>query len=71
MNEKRIQKEIDIRKKMIFISDLMDELQIDFAQGCCDQGQYGTMIENRTRYAADVRRIRRELLKLWKMLMGA
>lgn len=78
MSEKRKTKEQAIRRKMIFIESLLTELRSDFEQGCRkqeeDYDKYNlnyTSINNHTRYANDVVRLRRELLKLWNMLMSS
>lgn len=78
MNEKRKTKEQAIRRKMIFIESLLTELRSDFEQGCRKQEKDDeksylnyTSINNHTRYANDVVRLRRELLKLWNMLMSS
>ena len=77
MNEKRKTKEQAIRRKMIFIESLLTELRSDFEQGCRKQEEDDgifmsySSINNHTRYANDVVRLRRELLKLWNMLMSS
>ncbi len=78
MSEKRKTKEQAIRRKMMFIESLLTELRSDFEEGCRkqekDDEKYNwscTSINNHTRYANDVVRLRRELLKLWNMLMSS
>lgn len=78
MSEKRKTKEQAIRRKMMFIESLLTELRKDFEQGCRKQEKddekynlHYTSINNHTRYANDAVRIRRELLKLWNMLMSS
>ena len=78
MSEKRKTKEQAIRRKMMFIESLLNELRSDFEQGCREQEKYEekynlhyASINNHTRYANDVVRLRRELLKLWNLLMSS
>ena len=74
MNEKRMRKENEIRDKMQFCLELVEVLIEDFENGCYEQakGYFDSWngINYKTRYQADVRRIRRELLKLHNMLAG-
>lgn len=77
MNAKRQLKEQKIREKLTFIEALFIELREDFERGCAEQAKddekYSfnyTSINNHTRYANDAVRIRRELHKLWNMLMS-
>lgn len=72
--DRRQAKEAAIRGKLIFIEGLIEELITDFDDGCGKQanGEYKewAFIERHTVYANDVRRIRRELLKLHNLFMN-
>lgn len=78
MNAKRQNKEQAIRSKMQFIERLLVELRGDFERGCANQEKDDekyhmnySSINNHTVYANDVQRLRRELLKLWNLLMSS
>lgn len=78
MNDKRKIKERNIREKMMFIGTLFNELKEDFEKGCAEQAKDDELyhmnyssVNNHTRYANDVVRLRRELLKLWNLLMSS
>lgn len=78
MNDKRKIKERNIRAKMMFIGTLFSKLQEDFEKGCAEQAKDDELynlnyssVNNHTRYANDVVRLRRELHKLWNLLMSS
>ena len=78
MNERRQLKEQKIREKLAFVETLFIELREDFERGCSKQAKEDekynldyVSIDNHTRYANDVVRLRRELLKLWNLLMSS
>ena len=78
MSEKRKIKEQKIREKLTFVETLFIELREDFERGCAEQAKDDELynlnypsINNHTRYANDVVRLRRELLKLWNLLMSS
>lgn len=73
-NEERTKKENAIFGQLDFCQNLMTRLKYDMMEGSekqdNDTWDNYHAITNRTRYAEDVRRVRRELLSLIKMLEG-
>ena len=73
-NEERYKKEREILAQLDFCQNLMTRLKRDIMEGAeaqeKDPYDEWHQIRNHTRYANDVIRIRRELMKLEKMLEG-
>lgn len=73
-NEERYKKELEIIEQLAFCQTLMSRLENDIMDGSeaqeKDPWDNWSQIRNHTRYAQDVIRIRRELMKMEKMLEG-
>ncbi len=73
-NEERSKKEREILAQLDFCQNLMTRLKYDIMEGSeaheKDPWDNWFQIRNHTRYAQDVIRIRRELMKLEKILEG-